>query len=111
MPVPKVPQYGDAARLAQLASGLKREHGTYGSVVQRNEPGRPTEQTQGPAPEIPAEHQGLMAQLAQAEIVRQRWAALAQSSPTPWIMGMRKIAEDNYQRIAQTYYDSTPNFE
>jgi hypothetical protein len=52
-----------------------------------------------------------MDQLANAELTRQQWEALAQSSPTPWILGMRKVAEENYQRLATQFHAVTPNYE
>lgn len=112
-PVPKVPVWGDSQRIQQLASGLKREGGTYGAVVQRNEPGRPTTgQANRPAPaQIPPEHQSLAQELAAAEWSRQKWAQIAQTSPTPWVQGMLAQAEDEYERVAATFYDATPNFE
>lgn len=116
-PVPKTPQYGDAARLEQLATGLKREHGTYGAVVQRNDAGRPTGSTGTPAPRasadlsVPPEHSSLMAEVARAEVVRQQWAAVAASSPTPWVQGMLEVANQNYEKLAAQLHGTTPNFE
>jgi hypothetical protein len=112
-PVPKVPQYGDAARIEQIASGLKKEHGTYGAVVQRNDPGRPSgaAQPQAQQAQIPPEHIGMMQRLGELEVVRQQWDALARKSPTPWVIGMRTIAEENYQKLAQQLYAATPNLE
>jgi hypothetical protein len=117
MPIPKTPQYGDAARIEQLSSGLKREHGTYGAVVQRNDTGRPTGSTGTPAPrqsaqvEIPVEHQELAKDLAVSDWSRQQLAALAQTSPTPWVQMMLAAAEEEYAENAATFYQATPNFE
>jgi hypothetical protein len=117
MPVPKTPQYGDAARIEQLSSGLKLEHGTYGALVQRNDTGRPTGSTGTPAPrqsarvEIPAEHKALADDLARADWSRQQLAALAQTSPTPWVQTMLAAAEEEYNNAASSFYTATPNFE
>jgi len=116
-PLPKIPQQGDAQRLAQVASGLKREGGTYGAVVQRNPTGRPQGSTGTPAPraskqpqvQIPPEHQQLMSELAQAEATRQDWAAMAAQSPTPWVQGMLQVADENYNRLAEQVYAIIPN--
>jgi len=117
MPVPKTPVWGDAARIEQLSSGLKLEHGTYGALVQRNDTGRPTGSTGTPAPrqsaqvEIPAEHKALAADLAVSDWSRQQLAALAQTSPTPWVQTMLAAAEEEYDDTATRFYTETPNFE
>lgn len=117
MPIPKTPQYGDAARIEQLASGLKREHGTYGAVVQRNDTGRPTGSTGTPAPrgsaqvEIPLEHKQLAAQLAISDWSLAQLTALAQTSPTPWVEGMLAAAQEEREANAAAFYTATPNFE
>lgn len=119
MPLPKVPQRGDAARLQQLASGLKMEHGTYGAVVQRNDVGRPTGSGGTPAPResaqkvppVSAEQQAMFGELARAELARQYWSALAAQSPTPWIQAMKDIAEQNYRPVAERVYGIIPNQE
>jgi hypothetical protein len=114
-PLPKVPAQGDTARLQQLASGLKKENGTYGSLVQRNDVGRPSSPSQGrptqSAQQIPPEHVSLAQDLAKAELVRQQWAVIAAQSPTPWVEGMLAVAETNYQEVASRFYDATPNLE
>lgn len=116
MPLPKIPQQGDAARLQQLASGLKLEHGTYGAVVQRTPAGRPpgggVQQAAAPqVSELRPEHKMVFDELAQAEQSRQQWQALAQQSPTPWVQGMLEIADQNYQRAATRAYNVIPNTE
>jgi hypothetical protein len=116
MPLPRVPQRGDAARLQQLASGLKKEHGTYGAVVQRNPVGRPPGEASATqaAPQAPAlrqEHKTVFDELAQAEMTRQQWRSVAQQSPTPWVQAMLDIAERNYQAAAARAYNIIPNTE
>jgi hypothetical protein len=114
MPVPKVPAYGDANRLTQLASGLKREHGTYGAVVQRNDVGRPTGSGQQQAPEaaIPGEHMQSARAIAQAEWVNQFWSNMAQKYPDSPLIEMYAA---NAARIAgekaQAFQQATPFFE
>jgi len=116
-PLPRNPKQGDAARLQQVASGLKQEHGTHGAVVQRNEPGRPTGSTGTPAPRasqpeqdlIRPEHKALADELRDAEQERQRWRAVAQQSPTPWVMTMLDLAEQDFQVVSTKFYNVTPN--
>lgn len=117
MPIPKTPQYGDAARIEQLSSGLKREHGTYGAVVQRNDTGRPTGSTGTPAPrqsgkvEVPEEHKALAVDLATSDWSLQQLTALAQTSPTPYVRAMLAAAQEDFDEAAATFYTATPNFE
>lgn len=116
MPLPRVPQRGDSARLQQLASGLKREHGTYGAVVQRNPVGRPpsggTAKPAAPqASVLRPEHKVVFDELAQAEAQRQQWNAVYQTSPTPWVEQMKVMAEKNYQAAAARAYNVIPNQE
>jgi hypothetical protein len=110
-----VPAQGDTARLSQLASGLKRENGTYGAIVQRNEPGRPTgsgKQQAQQAPAMPQEHMDGAKAVAQAEWVRQFWAGMAQRYPDSPLIEMYAA---NADRLANekhnSYQSSTPFFE
>jgi hypothetical protein len=117
MPVPKVPLQGDAARIEQLSSGLKREHGTHGAVVQRNDVGRPSTgqqaqaQPMGKAQMVPPEHQQMFNDVAEAEWVRQFWEAYAARFPGTLAEMYRAEAEANVRRVAEGVYQKTPNFE
>ena len=115
-PLPKLPQQGDMARLEQVASGLKNTGGTHGPVVQRTPAGRPEGTGGTPAPRasqqqdvIRPEHKQVFDGLALAEAERQKWAALAAESPTPWVLGMQQLAERNYQEAATKTYNVIPN--
>lgn len=114
-PVPRVPQRGDAARLQQLASGLKQEHGTYGAVVQRNEPGRPTGSGQAQQPQrefaVPQEHIAVGDEMAQAIAAVQFWTTWAQRFPGPEAELALSQAEYDAQRLQEQYFTATPNFE
>lgn len=117
-PVPKVPQYGDAARLQQLSSGLKREHGTYGAVVQRNEPGRPTGSTGTSAPRqgqgsfsVPPEHQAMGQAVAAAFDAVQFWQAFYEQYPGPNSQFYLEQAQNDLRQAQEAYYSATPNFE
>ena len=117
-PLPKQPEYGDSAKLEQLATGTKQTNGTSGPTIQRTPVGRPEGTTGIPAPrdsqqkfEVSEEQKGVFSELAQAEAVRQQWQALAAQSPTPWVQAMREVAERNYQAIAAKVYNVTPNAE
>lgn len=116
-PLPQLPQHGDAAKLEQLATGTKQTNGTSGPTIQRTPVGRPEGTTGIPAPRQSAqpvvrpEHQQVFDELAQAELVRQQWAAVASQSPTPWVQGMLNIAEQNYQAAAVRAYNVVPNAE
>jgi hypothetical protein len=117
-PLPRNPAYGDAAKLEQLGNGLKQEHGTYGSLVQRNPVGRPTGSTGVPAPRpsqqqsvIRPEHAALAKELADAEVQRQQWRAAAQASPTPWVLAMADLTEREFQAAATKFYNVSPNVE
>lgn len=117
MPLPKVPQQGDAARIQQLASGLKRENGTYGAVVQRTPAGRPVGTGGTPAPresqqfQVPPEHQSLAGKLAEAEAARQFWETWAQRYPGPNAQFYLQQAESDAQEAMEAFYGATPNFE
>jgi len=118
MPLPKQPEYGDAAKLEQLATGTKQTNGTSGPVIQRTPAGRPEGTGGTPAPragsqqfEVSDEQKGVFSELAQAEMVRQQWQNIAAQSPTPWVQAMREVAERNYQAIAAKVYNVTPNAE
>lgn len=114
-PLPKVPVQGDSSRIAQVASGLKQQGGSYGPTVQRNPTGRPPGSTGTPGPQQGApdvlrpEHKQVFDELAQAELDRQRWSQVAKTSPTPWVQGMQQLAEQNYQAIAAKAYNVIPN--
>jgi len=115
MPVPKVPQQGDAARLTQLASGLKREHGTYGAVVQRNDVGRPTgsggaQAQDGPA--MPAEHMQGARAVAQAVWTAQFWSGMRERYPDDPRIEMYAANAERLANVRQNeFYASTPNYE
>jgi hypothetical protein len=117
MPLPKLPQQGDAARLEQVASGLKQTGGTHGPTVQRTPAGRPPGTGVTPTPRatqqniLRPEHKQVFDELAKAEVERQRWAALAAESPTPWVLGMQNLAERTYQEVATKTYNVIPNSE
>jgi hypothetical protein len=119
MAVPQVPQQGDAARLQQLSSGLKKEHGTYGAVVQRTQPGRPAGTTGTPAPRasqaqqdasVDPAHLPVMQQAAQAEASRQFWTQWAQQFPGPNADYYLQQAEAMAQQAHESLYSATPNF-
>lgn len=117
MPLPRTPEYGDAARLDKLASGTKLTHGTYGPEIQRTPAGRPTGTTGTPAPRqgkqefaVPPQ-KALFDELARAEWVRQSWRQIAASSPTPWVQGMLQVAERNFEEVASRVYNAVPNVE
>ena len=116
-PLPKQPQYGDAAKLEQLATGTKQTNGTSGPTIQRTPVGRPEGTTGIPAPresmqpEVRPEHQQVFDDLAQAELVRQQWQQVAAQSPTPWVQGMLALAEQNFQAAAVRAYNVVPNAE
>jgi hypothetical protein len=115
MPLPKVPAQGDTARLQQLASGLKKENGTYGSLVQRNDVGRPSAPSGGlptqSAPDVTPEHQQAYDEAAQIEWAREYWTMMAERYPGPrtayYLARAEKLAEETMPRT----YESTPNFE
>ena len=110
-PLPRNPAQGDAAKLGQLATGLKQEHGTYGATVQKNLVGRSSTGQTKPQQQsvLRPEHKQVFDELAKAEVERQRWAALAAESPTPWVLGMQNLAERNYQEAATKTYNVIPN--
>jgi len=119
-PLPKIPQQGDAQRLAQVASGLKREGGTYGAVVQRNPTGRPQGSTGTPAPraskapqqfQVPPEHEALGASLAEAESTRVFWEQWIQKFPGPNSEYYLEMATAAAEKAKEDYYTGTPNFE
>lgn len=114
MPLPKLPAYGDAAKLEQLATGTKNVNGTSGPLVQRTPAGRPPEggtQEQPQQSVLRPEHKDVFDALAQAEVTRQQWQQVAAQSPTPWVQGMLDIAEKNYQAAAVRAYNVVPNSE
>ena len=114
-PLPQIPAQGDSARLEQVASGLKQTGGTHGPTVQRTPAGRPPGTGGTPAPRateqniLRPEHKQVFDELAKAEVERQRWAALAAESPTPWVLGMLQIAEEDYARLSEQVYNVIPN--
>lgn len=112
-PLPPIQQNGDAGRLEQLSSGLKRQNGTSGPVLQRNPVGRPATGQAQPQQqaEIAPEHQELGVQLAEADWSRRQWTQLAQTSPTPYVLSMKDVADREYDRVASEFYQMTPNFE
>jgi len=116
-PLPQIPAQGDSARLEQVASGLKQTGGTHGPTVQRTPAGRPPGTGGTPAPRateqniLRPEHKQVFDELAKAEVERQRWAALAAESPTPWVLGMQNLAERTYQEAATKTYNVIPNSE
>ena len=120
-PLPKIPMQGDAQRLAQVASGLKREGGTYGAVVQRNPTGRPTGSTGTPAPRASQPQSGPVAvaaptqqayrDLAQAEVAKQYWAMMAQRFPGPRTEYYLTRSEKLVDELSKGVYNATPNVE
>ncbi len=116
MPAPKVPVWGDAQRLEQLGSGLKRQGGTYGPVVQRNPAGRPTEgataeerPTQGAG--VTDEVKQLYSASAKAEWVRQYWTMMAQRFPGTATEYWAARADLMAKQIHAGTYQATGNFE
>ena len=111
-----VPIQGDAKRLEQLASGVKRSGGTFGPVVQRTPAGRPVGTGGTPAPReskqqnyVNPEHKPIFDEVARAEWTRQYWERMAQLSPTPWVQGMLSLSERNAETAAAKAYDVVPN--
>ena len=121
-PLPKIPQQGDAQRLAQVASGLKREGGTYGAVVQRNPTGRPQGSTGTPAPrasqqqapkfQVSENHQQSFDRVARMEWTRQFWSGMRQRFPDiEWVQDVAANADKLAADAAEAAFQSTPNFE
>jgi len=114
---PKIPQQGDAARIEQLASGLKKEHGAYGDLVQRTPAGRPEGTTGIPAPRssqefvVPDEHKSLGDDLADKTAAVQFWELWMQRFPGPKAEFNLAQAEADRQDAEEAYYSGTPNFE
>ncbi len=110
------PTYGDQTKLA----GLKREGGTFGSLVQKAGPGRPAQApmvpitpyvTPPPEAQIPPEHQALIQKYAEASRVESRWGRLAQAADAgPWVKYYYQIAQQQMFQAAQQLKDQTPNF-
>jgi hypothetical protein len=55
------------------------------------------------------EHKVLADELSNAEVERQRWRAVAQQTPTPWVLTMLDLAEQDFQAVATKVYNVTPN--
>ena len=116
-PLPKLPAYGDAAHLEQLAAGTKQQHGTYGPLVQKNEVGRPStgqapqQQAQQQPVDVDPAHQGLMKQAAEAEAARVFWTQYAQQYPGPNSDYYMQQADALAQQAHEALFTATPNFE
>ena len=119
-PLPQQPQYGDAAKLEQLATGTKQTNGTSGPTIQRTPVGRPEGTTGIPAPRQSGQDQmsGVTPELkekykaiAQAEWVAQFWQMMAQRFPGPRTEYYAAAAERMKAQAAEGVYNSTANFE
>jgi len=121
MPLPPIQQNGDAGRLEQLASGLKRQNGTSGPVLQRNPAGRPqgtggtpaprASQPQQQGPVLTPDMEMAAREVAIAEWARQYWARLAAQYPSAWTQLYQQQTDSVAGIVHQDYYNSTPNFE
>ena len=118
MPLPQIPQQGDAQKLAQVATGLKRTGGTYGPVVQRNPTGRPPGTTGTPAPrqsqepQVPPEHLTLIDQLARSEAALQQAQQVASlPGAGEWAQLYLEMAQQARDNAAMALHQGTPNFE
>ena len=114
MPLPPIPQNGDAGRLEQLSSGLKRQNGTYGPVIQRQPAGRPATGQAQPQPQtttVTPDMEMSAREVAIAEWARQYWAQMAAKYPSAWTQLYQQEADSVAGIIHTGYYNSTPNFE
>jgi hypothetical protein len=111
-------QYGDITKLQKLASGMKRQGGTYGAMVQTGGPGRPP--TSGvptvpkvaqQQPQVPPEHLSAMQDYAQKQALANQWRALtARPDAGPWINFYARVAQNQADLAAQNLKVSTPDF-
>jgi len=112
-PLPRNPAQGDAAKLGQLATGLKQENGTYGATVQKNLVGRPsTGQTPviGNTPVVSDQHKQMYRNVAETEWTRQFWNLMAQRFPSTRTNFYNTEAEVAARDVAESVYQATPNF-
>jgi len=125
--LPQIPVQGDAKRLAQISSGLKRTGGTYGPVVQRRPTGRPQGTTGTPAPretqqvqpapqpaqpQLPPEHVAYMDELARSAAALQQAQRLATlPGAGSWTRLYLQMAQQAHLKAAVALQQNTPNFE
>jgi hypothetical protein len=121
MALPKLPQHGDAAKIEQLASGLKNTGGTHGPVVQRTPAGRPQGTGGTPAPrasqqqqefQVPQDHLDVFENLAWVTRTR---AELEQSAMAPdagpYTRFYALLAQRLHDASTETTVQTTPFFE
>jgi len=120
--VNQTPNYGDKSKLAGLKKNMTKTPMT-GNPTPAPAAGRPVstgaglqqqnQPAQQPAPQqgIPDDHQGKMAELAEAYRVHQYWQGVLAQYPSEWSRIYAKEAEREFQKKQVETRNATPFFE